>query len=192
MAEDRSRIEAEQLNKSPQERRQGDRNEQELQHNENNSETENTDESNETFNILENEIIANESTDIGIRDTYNEYHEGGGVDDVHQARRGRNHNIGGNSIYSNKSKRAGISKVGNKYYKKSSVPFLLSLLLQPVMEEDDGSNRYSATNEIIDHDGAADVGIFEPPTQMSTGATPSKAKVAEEESQMLGFQAVTT
>ncbi|XP_020409993.1 uncharacterized protein LOC109946471 isoform X2 [Prunus persica] len=31
------------------------------------------------------------------------------------------------------------------------------------MEEDDGSNRYGATNEIIDLDGAADVGIFEPP-----------------------------
>ncbi|CAL8084847.1 unnamed protein product [Prunus armeniaca] len=65
--------------------------------------------------------------DVGICDTCNEYHEGEGEGDVdvHQARRGQNHNIGGNSIYSNKGKRAGISKVGNQYYKKSSVPFLL-------------------------------------------------------------------
>ncbi|XP_021829765.1 uncharacterized protein LOC110769998 isoform X3 [Prunus avium] len=107
---DRSRTEAEQLNKSPQERvrnrfsgvprtlseleRQEERTEQELQHNENSSEVQNTDENSETFNILENEIIANESTDVGIHDTYNEYHEGGGAVDVHQA---RNHNIGGNS-----------------------------------------------------------------------------------------------
>ncbi|CAL2228385.1 unnamed protein product [Prunus armeniaca] len=138
MAEDRSQTEAEQLNKSPQERVrnrfpgrprtlfeqeqecQEERTEQELQHNKNGSETKNTDESNETFKILENEIIANESANVGIHDTYNEYHEGEGAVDVHQARRGRNHNIGGNIIYSNKSKRAGISKVGNKYYKKSS------------------------------------------------------------------------
>ncbi|CAL2228329.1 unnamed protein product [Prunus armeniaca] len=38
--------------------RQEERTEQELQHNENSREAENTNESNETFNILENEIIA--------------------------------------------------------------------------------------------------------------------------------------
>ncbi|CAB4263538.1 unnamed protein product [Prunus armeniaca] len=41
------------------------------------------------------------------------------------------------------------------------------------MKEDDGSNRYSATNEIMNPDHAADVGIFEPPT---TGARPRGKK----------------
>ncbi|CAL2228653.1 unnamed protein product [Prunus armeniaca] len=137
----RSRSETEQLNQSSQERvrnrfpgrprtlsreePQRERTEQELQQNEN-SEAENTDETNETFNINENDFRAIESTDVGIHDAYNE--EGGGGVDVHQPRRVRNHNICGNKFYANKSERAGISKVGNKYNKKSSVPFLLGLL----------------------------------------------------------------
>ncbi|CAL8992420.1 unnamed protein product, partial [Prunus brigantina] len=104
---------------------QRERTEQVLQQNEN-SEAENTDETNETFNINENDFYANESTDVGIHDAYNE--EGGGGVDVHQPRRGRNHNICGNTFYANKGERVGISKVGNKYNKKSSVPFLLGLL----------------------------------------------------------------
>ncbi|CAL8085008.1 unnamed protein product [Prunus armeniaca] len=151
----RSRSEAEQLNQSSQERvrnrfpgrprtlfgveePQRERTEQELQQNEN-SEAENTDETNETFNINENDFRAIESTDVGIHDAYFQDHrnislfytyneEGGGGVDVHQPRRGRNHNICGNKFYANKGKRVGISKFGNKYNKKSSVPFLLGLL----------------------------------------------------------------
>ncbi|XP_021829764.1 uncharacterized protein LOC110769998 isoform X2 [Prunus avium] len=109
MAEDRSRTEAEQLNKSPQERvrnrfsgvprtlseleRQEERTEQELQHNENSSEVE----------VLLMFIKQGTTTLVAI------------------------------AIYSNKGKRAGISKVGNKYYKKSSVPFLLSLIVLLVL-----------------------------------------------------------
>ncbi|XP_021829766.1 uncharacterized protein LOC110769999 isoform X1 [Prunus avium] len=138
----RSRSETEQLNQSPQERvrnrfpgrsrtlsgqePQEERTEQELQQNENNDE-ENTDESNETFNINENDFFAIESTDVGIHDAYNE--EGGGGVDVHQPRRGRNHNICGNTFYAKKGERVGISKVGNKYNNNSSLPFLLGLLV---------------------------------------------------------------
>ncbi|XP_034201427.1 uncharacterized protein LOC117616277 [Prunus dulcis] len=137
----RSRSETEQLNQSSQEwvrnrfpgrsrtlseqDPQEERTEQELQQKEN-SEAENTDETNETFHINENDFCAINSTDVGIHDAYNEEGEGGV--DVHQPRRGRNHNICGNTFYANKGERVGISKVGNKYNKKSSVPFLLGLL----------------------------------------------------------------
>ncbi|ONI29163.1 hypothetical protein PRUPE_1G184400 [Prunus persica] len=137
----RSRSETERLSQSSQERvrnrfpghsrtlseqdPQEERTEQELQQNEN-SEAENTDETNENFNINENDFCAIDSTDVGIHDAYNE--EGGGGVDVHQPRRGRNHNICGNTFYANKGERVGISKVGNKYNNKSSVPFLLGLL----------------------------------------------------------------
>ncbi|CAL2228585.1 unnamed protein product [Prunus armeniaca] len=104
---------------------QRERTEQELQQNEN-SEAENTDETNETFNINENDFCASKSRDVGIHNAYNE--EGGGGVDVHQPRRGQNHNICGNTFYANKGQRVGIIKVGNKYNKKSSVPFLLGLL----------------------------------------------------------------
>ncbi|KAI5350709.1 hypothetical protein L3X38_003600 [Prunus dulcis] len=103
---------------------QEERTEQELPQNEN-SEAENTDETNETFNINENDFCAIDSTDVEIHDAYNK--EGGGGVDVHQPRRGRNHNICGNTFYANKGECVGISKVGNKYNKKSSVPFLLGL-----------------------------------------------------------------
>ncbi|XP_021829767.1 uncharacterized protein LOC110769999 isoform X2 [Prunus avium] len=139
----RSRSETEQLNQSPQERvrnrfpgrsrtlsgqeLQEERTEQELQQNEN-REAENTDESNETNNMNENYFSAIDSTDVGIHHAYNE--EGGGGD---QAMMGRNHNISHNRFYAKNSRQVGISNVGNKNYNKSSVPFLLGLLILLVL-----------------------------------------------------------
>ncbi|CAL2228328.1 unnamed protein product [Prunus armeniaca] len=44
------------------------------------------------------------------------------------------------------------------------------------MKEDDGSNRYSATNEIMNPDHAADVGIFEPPNSDVNGSNAAQGQ----------------
>ncbi|XP_008244892.1 PREDICTED: uncharacterized protein LOC103342997 [Prunus mume] len=46
------------------------------------------------------------------------------------------------------------------------------------MKEDDGSSRYSATNEIMNPDHAADVGIFEPPNSDVNGSNAAQGQVS--------------
>ncbi|CAL8085233.1 unnamed protein product [Prunus armeniaca] len=111
----RSRTEAEQLNRSPEES-SGERNEQELSQNENS----------ETWKINRNEISSSEGTDVGVFDFGNKY-DAGHIDGL-EARKGRNYNIEGNKIDSNKGKRVGIGKFGNNY-SMSTASFLLGGLI---------------------------------------------------------------
>ncbi|CAL8084912.1 unnamed protein product [Prunus armeniaca] len=118
----RYRTKAEQLNQSPQERSPK---EKELRQNEKN-EVENIDESKQTFNINENDFFAIESTDVGIHDAYNE--EGGGGVDVHQPRRGRNHNICGIHFMQTKASVLGLAKLATSTTRSRAYHFFLVFL----------------------------------------------------------------
>ncbi|CAL2228630.1 unnamed protein product [Prunus armeniaca] len=118
---DGSRTEAEQLNKSTKENSgeesTGERNEQELPQNENS----------ETWKIHRNEISSSEATEVGLFDFNNDY-RAGYIDGL-EARRGRNYDIKGNKIHSNKGQRVGIGKFGNNYSMSNGSFFLGGLII---------------------------------------------------------------